>query len=174
VESSRGEERSRPELNERRMLWADTKIGVAHVGDACGKWTVDLPRLPGALVSQVLTSSSDSGALKNECLASVDTILTSKQDARMSKLLKMLFGCCTHDRYSFPMNARPGQRRSEAARMTGIYVVCLDCGREFAYSWDEMKVVSANPVSAACGRTVPPQRQLGNIVRRGLQPAERT
>ncbi len=36
VESRRGEERSRPELNERRMLWVDTKIGVAHVGDACG------------------------------------------------------------------------------------------------------------------------------------------
>jgi hypothetical protein len=96
-----------------------------------------------------MTSSSDSGVLKNECLALVDTILTSEQDAGMSKLLNVLFGCCTHDRYSFPMSARPGQRRSEAARMTGIYVVCLDCGREFAYSWDEMKVVSANPVTAA-------------------------
>jgi len=96
-----------------------------------------------------VTSSSDSGALKNEYIALIDTILTSKQDARMSKLLNVLFGCCTHDRYSFPISARPGQRRSEAARMTGMYVVCLNRGREFAYSWDKMKVVSANPVSAA-------------------------
>jgi hypothetical protein len=67
----------------------------------------------------------------------------------MSKLLNVLFGCCTHDRYSFPISARPGQRRSEAARMTGMYVVCLNCGREFAYSWDEMKVVSGNSTAVA-------------------------
>lgn len=30
-----------------------------------------------------------------------------------------------------------------------MYVVCLNCDREFAYSWDEMKIVPANPVSAA-------------------------
>jgi hypothetical protein len=88
----------------------------------------------------------------------------------MFKLLNVLFACCTHDRYSFPRSARPGQRHSEAARMTGIYVVCLDCGREFAYSWDEMKVVSANPVSAAVADS--PARQLGNIALRGSQPAD--
>jgi hypothetical protein len=73
----------------------------------------------------------------------------------MSKLLNVLFGCCTHDRYSFPMSVRPGQRRSEAARMTGMYVVCLNCGREFAYSWDEIKIVPANPVSAAVADSSP-------------------
>jgi hypothetical protein len=36
-----------------------------------------------------------------------------------------------------------------------MYVVCLNCGREFAYSWDEMKVVSANPVSAAVADSSP-------------------
>ncbi len=25
---------------------------------------------------------------------------------------------------------------------TGTYVVCLDCGKEFAYDWKQMKVVS--------------------------------
>ena len=27
---------------------------------------------------------------------------------------------------------------------TGTYVVCLDCGKEFAYDWQSMKVVSPN------------------------------
>jgi hypothetical protein len=61
----------------------------------------------------------------------------------MSKLLGLLLGFCTHDRCTFPMSLKPGRLRSEAAKKTGIYVVCLDCGKEFAYSWDEMKVVSA-------------------------------
>lgn len=58
-------------------------------------------------------------------------------------LLDLLFGC-HHKNYSFPMTNRRGQR-SEAASMTGTYVVCLDCGREFGYDWREMKVVESNP-----------------------------
>ena len=73
----------------------------------------------------------------------------------MSKLLDVLFGRCTHDRYTFPMSAKPGQHRSEAAGATGVYVVCLDCGKEFAYSWNEMKVVSAKPVSSAVADSSP-------------------
>ncbi len=26
--------------------------------------------------------------------------------------------------------------------MTGTYVVCLDCGKEFPYDWQEMRVVT--------------------------------
>ena len=62
----------------------------------------------------------------------------------MSKLLDVLLGFCTHGRYTFPMRVKAGQHRSGAAGVTGIYVVCLDCGKELAYSWDEMKVVSAS------------------------------
>jgi hypothetical protein len=59
----------------------------------------------------------------------------------MLKLFDVLFGC-THKRYTFPMSTRPGQRRSEAAKLTGTYVVCLDCGKEFPYDWRQMKVIS--------------------------------
>lgn len=55
-------------------------------------------------------------------------------------LVNMLFGCW-HKKYSFPITAR-GARRSPAASVTGTYVVCLDCGKEFPYDWHEMKVVS--------------------------------
>ena len=52
----------------------------------------------------------------------------------------VLFGC-THKRYSFPITSKLGQRRASAAMATGTYVVCLDCGKEFAYDWDLMKVL---------------------------------
>ena len=50
-----------------------------------------------------------------------------------------LFGCW-HKRMSFPLTTKRGQRRSPAASQTGTYVVCLDCGKEFAYDWQEMRM----------------------------------
>jgi hypothetical protein len=55
-------------------------------------------------------------------------------------LLDMVFGC-SHKRCSFPITVRGKQRRSPAASVTGTYVVCLDCGHEFPYDWNEMKMV---------------------------------
>jgi hypothetical protein len=59
------------------------------------------------------------------------------------KILDALFGCW-HQRISFPQTSKPGQRRCEAATQTGTYVVCLDCGTEFAYDWKKMRVLSPN------------------------------
>jgi predicted transcriptional regulator len=59
----------------------------------------------------------------------------------INDVLDAFFGC-SHKHYSFPITARPGQRRSEAASVTGTYVVCLDCGKEFAYDWQEMRFVT--------------------------------
>jgi hypothetical protein len=56
-------------------------------------------------------------------------------------VMDMLFGCW-HTNYSFPITAKKGQIK-EAARATGTYVVCLECGKEFPYDWKTMKVVSA-------------------------------
>ncbi len=66
----------------------------------------------------------------------------------MAKFADIVFGCW-HRNYSFPITTKPGQRRSGAALATGTYVVCLDCGKEFAYDWKAMKVVSpdAQPVT---------------------------
>jgi hypothetical protein len=62
----------------------------------------------------------------------------------IANLVDLLFGCW-HQNYSFPITKKFGHRRSEAASVTGTYVVCLDCGREFPYDWRQMKVVSAQP-----------------------------
>ena len=58
----------------------------------------------------------------------------------LAGFLDVLFGC-THKRYSFPITCKLGQR-NKASIATGMYVVCLDCGKEFAYDWDHMKVLS--------------------------------
>jgi hypothetical protein len=60
----------------------------------------------------------------------------------IGKLVDALFGC-RHARYSFPITIRRATRRSQAAALTGTYVVCLDCGKEFAYDWQEMKVITS-------------------------------
>jgi len=60
----------------------------------------------------------------------------------ISKLFNAIFGCW-HNHYSFPITVRPGVRRTAAASLTGTYVVCLDCGKEFAYDWKEMRVVAS-------------------------------
>ncbi len=68
------------------------------------------------------------------------------------RLFDAVFGC-SHKRCSFPITVRGKQRRSPAASVTGTYVVCLDCGQEFAYDWNEMKLVDRQ--STANSKTVP-------------------
>jgi hypothetical protein len=57
----------------------------------------------------------------------------------ISSLLNAMFGC-SHNRTTFPLTpARRTQMSGDTARR-GTYVVCLDCGKEFAYNWKEMKI----------------------------------
>jgi hypothetical protein len=60
----------------------------------------------------------------------------------LEKLLDLLFGC-RHSHYSFPVTIRKAARRPQAAALTGTYVACLDCGKEFPYDWQEMKVITS-------------------------------
>jgi hypothetical protein len=65
----------------------------------------------------------------------------------MLQLLEILFGC-DHAQLTFPITRR---RRAGAAKPE-TYVVCLDCGGELAYDWQEMKIrvpsQSANPIAS--------------------------
>jgi hypothetical protein len=61
----------------------------------------------------------------------------------VAKLIDVVFGCW-HSRYSFPVTIRGTARRPQAGTLTGTYVVCLDCGREFPYDWQEMKVITSS------------------------------
>jgi hypothetical protein len=55
-------------------------------------------------------------------------------------LFEFLFGCW-HRHMCFPRTPKPGQRRIPAAFWSGTYVVCLDCGKEFAYDWDQLRIL---------------------------------
>jgi hypothetical protein len=60
----------------------------------------------------------------------------------IAELYDTLFGC-RHSRYSFPVTIRGSARRPQAGALTGTYVVCLDCGKEFPYDWDEMRIITS-------------------------------
>jgi hypothetical protein len=51
----------------------------------------------------------------------------------VQSILDALFGC-SHQRTTFPLTAG---RKNAASR---TYVVCLDCGKEFAYNWAAMRI----------------------------------
>jgi hypothetical protein len=68
-----------------------------------------------------------------------------------NKFMDTLWGC-SHRRTTFPITParRPAFSSAAGIARLGTYVVCLDCGKEFAYSWSEMRIgeaVSA-PVTA--------------------------
>ena len=74
----------------------------------------------------------------------------------LSAFLNLMFGCM-HSNYSFPQTPK-ASRSSQAANLTGMYVVCLECGKEFPYDWREMKVIAeppAKPRPAAQPETFP-------------------
>ena len=58
-------------------------------------------------------------------------------------LFDMAFGCW-HKRCSFPIPVRGKLLRTTvAASVTGTYIVCHDCGREFPYDWAQMKMLAS-------------------------------
>ncbi|MBZ5682340.1 MAG: hypothetical protein LAO24_19785 [Acidobacteriia bacterium] len=60
----------------------------------------------------------------------------------IAEMIDAVFGC-RHSRFSFPVTIRGAARRPQAAALTGTYVACLECGKEFPYDWQEMKVITS-------------------------------
>jgi hypothetical protein len=69
----------------------------------------------------------------------------------------LVFGC-SHKKLSFPITVRRAREATQAASLTGTYVVCLDCGREFPYDWKEMKVVRGSTSASPAGLAAEPRR----------------
>ncbi len=58
----------------------------------------------------------------------------------MSNLyLKSLFGCF-HRKTTFPMRPPSRDAVSSVDARRSNYVVCLDCGKEFEYDWNAMRI----------------------------------
>jgi hypothetical protein len=62
----------------------------------------------------------------------------------LNSILESIFGCA-HRTTTFPLTPR-GNRRN-------TYVVCLDCGKEFGYDWNAMRI--ADPVAAPHATMIP-------------------
>lgn len=73
----------------------------------------------------------------------------------MMNFFSSIFGCA-HSRTTFPLTPSRKAKLPEGARR-GTYIVCLDCGKEFDYSWKEMRI--GNPVTAPPIRTEQPAAQ---------------
>lgn len=57
----------------------------------------------------------------------------------IDSLFNLLFSCA-HNRTSFPLTPTRGAKFSPVAGRTGTYVVCLDCGKEFPYDWNTLRI----------------------------------
>jgi hypothetical protein len=59
----------------------------------------------------------------------------------LHSIFESLFGCA-HQRTTFPIT--PGKKTAgipaAGALRCGAYVACLDCGKEFAYDWKQMRI----------------------------------
>lgn len=53
----------------------------------------------------------------------------------------MWFFGCSHRKTGLPITVPSG----DADATEDTYVVCLDCGQQLAYSWEEMKIVKRRP-----------------------------
>jgi hypothetical protein len=68
----------------------------------------------------------------------------------MIHFLMNLLTACSHKRTTFPLTQIYDARRLPASGGTRsrTYVVCLDCGKEFAYNWREMRIEKQAPRQA--------------------------
>ena len=65
------------------------------------------------------------------------------------KVLQLLAVSCRHRHISQPFSAISSSRlhcgqsewESISQSESGLYVVCLDCGKHFAYDWSQMRVM---------------------------------
>lgn len=58
----------------------------------------------------------------------------------MWTLLNLLFGCA-HKHTTFPISTRGFKSLRKQVTEHNTYVVCLDCGKELPYSWEEMRML---------------------------------
>jgi len=65
----------------------------------------------------------------------------------MISLVSFLLGC-THRRTTFPITPLRSSKASGSAH-SATYVACLDCGKELAYNWTEMRIEKAKAPQVA-------------------------
>ena len=69
----------------------------------------------------------------------------------LQSLLHSMFGC-GHQNTTFPLTPA----RKAGVEKNNTYVVCLDCGKEFAYDWKRMRVGQPVTPLTACATPLAP------------------
>jgi len=65
----------------------------------------------------------------------------------VEKLLQIFSLACRHNRITQPFTASTADSPAKAGEWESVgsgpshYVVCLECGKKFAYDWQNMKMV---------------------------------
>jgi hypothetical protein len=54
---------------------------------------------------------------------------------------------CQHRRTTFPLTPARPKGADPAEKHADMYVVCLDCGKQFVYDWEKMKLDGAVDIS---------------------------
>ena len=54
---------------------------------------------------------------------------------------------CQHRRTTFPLTPARSKRSKESSEKPETYVVCLDCGKQFVYDWEKMRLGGAVDIS---------------------------
>jgi hypothetical protein len=70
---------------------------------------------------------------------------------RLALLANRLYGC-SHRSTTFPITLRAGLGADgQQSSQTETYVVCLECGRHFAYDWSAMRITGQRCLGPGAG-----------------------
>jgi hypothetical protein len=77
-------------------------------------------------------------------------VMANTIGSHLEGLLDWLYGC-SHRRTSFPMMLRVTVN-GQQSRRSETYIVCVECGRRFAYDWATMRITKRPAAQAANGQ----------------------
>jgi hypothetical protein len=63
---------------------------------------------------------------------------------------------CQHRRTTFPLTPARPKGADPSEKHSDTYVVCLDCGKQFVYDWEKMRLAGAVDISGAVPKVAPP------------------
>ena len=67
---------------------------------------------------------------------------------------------CQHRRTTFPLTPARVKGADPAAKHGDTYVVCLDCGKQFVYDWEKMRLGGAVDISGEAPEVAPPANKV--------------
>lgn len=67
---------------------------------------------------------------------------------------------CQHRRTTFPLTPARPKGADPAEKHADTYVVCLDCGKQFVYDWEKMRLGGAVDISGEAPEVAPPANKV--------------